>query len=139
MSKIVLVLLAALLVVSLAGCDGGDEDKEPSRVDSPELANAELREAQTAIAACMADAGVATLSSYNNTTGWDGSRGVVQANVFDAADYLYGTFKAHYLVNENGDIVGAINDAWRGLRWHSANHRWTYAPLKNNSIAPSHK
>jgi hypothetical protein len=129
-NKIVLALLMALLVVSLAGCDGGDEDKEGSRVDSPEVANAELHQAQTAIDACMADAGVATLSSYSNTTGWDGSRGVIQANGCDAADYLHGTFKAHYLVNENGDIVGAINDAWRGLRWDNAKHRWTYAPFQ---------
>ena len=130
MSKIVLAVLMAILVVSLAGCDGGDEDKEPSRVDSPELANAELRQAQTAIAACMADAGVAILSNYDVTTGWDGSRGVVQADGCDAADYLHGAFKAHYLVNEKGDIVGAINDAWRGLRWHSALHRWIYAPVQ---------
>jgi len=130
MSKIVLAVLMAILVVSLAGCDGGDEDKEPSRVDSPELANAELRQAQTAIAACMADAGVAILSNYDDTTGWDGSRGMVQANGRDAADYLHGVFKAHYLVNDKGDIVGAINDSWRGLRWHSALHRWIYAPLQ---------
>lgn len=130
MSKIVLALLMVLLVVSLAGCDGADQDREQSGVDSPEVANAELHQAQTAIADCMADAGVTALSSYNDKTGWDGSRGVIQANGCDAADYLHGTFKAHYLVNENGDIVGAVNDAWRDLRWDSAKHQWTYAPFQ---------
>lgn len=130
-NKIVLVLLVALLAVSLTGCGGGDgKDEDQSGVDSPEVANAELHEAQTAIVACMADAEVATLSRYSDTTGWDGSRGVIQANGYDAADYLHGAFKAHYLVNENGDIVGAVNDAWRGLRWDNAKHRWTYAPFQ---------
>jgi len=130
MSKIVLALLMVLLAVSLAGCDEADQDREQSGVDSPEVANAELHQAQTAIADCMADAGVTALSSYNDKTGWDGSRGVIQAKGYDAADYLHGTFKAHYLVNKNGDIVGAVNDAWRGLRWDSAKHRWTYAPFQ---------
>jgi len=64
------------------------------------------------------------LSSYNNTTGWDGSQGVITANGYDAADYIHGIFKAHYLVTENGDIVGAINDSWVGLHWDAELARW---------------
>jgi hypothetical protein len=94
----------------------------PTDVDR---ANAELHQAQSAIAACMAEAGVDKLSSYNDTTGWNGSPGVIQADGCDAADYVHGTFRALYLVDENGDIVGVASHAWSGLQWDSVLDEWT--------------
>jgi hypothetical protein len=94
----------------------------PEEVDR---ANAELHQAQTAIAACMADAAVDKLSSYNDTTGWNGSPGVIQANGCDAADYAHGIFRASYLVDDNGDIVGVANHVWGDLQWDSVLGEWT--------------
>jgi len=96
----------------------------PSPPSSLEQAKTGLHQAQTAIAACMADAGTGFLTTYEPTTGWDGSQGVITANGYDAADYIHGIFKAHYLVTENGDIVGAINDSWVGLHWDAELARW---------------
>jgi hypothetical protein len=94
----------------------------PEEVDR---ANAELHQAQTAIASCMAEAEVDKLSSYNDTTGWNGSPGVIQANGCDAADYVHGIFRASYLVDENGDIVGVANHVWGDLQWDSVLGEWT--------------
>jgi hypothetical protein len=94
----------------------------PEEVDR---ANAELHQAQTAIDTCMAEAGVDKLSSYDDSTGWKGSPGVIQANGCDAADYVHGTFRAFYLVDENGDIVGVANPVWSGLQWDSVLRQWT--------------
>jgi len=93
-----------------------------------DAANTELHQAQTAIAACMADAGVSVLTTYDQTTGWSGSSGVITAVVggrtYDAAVYLNGGFKARYLVNSYGEIVGAINDSWSGIEWDSVLKCW---------------
>jgi hypothetical protein len=94
----------------------------PEEVDR---ANAELHQAQTAIASCMAEAEVDKLSNYNDTTGWNGSPGVIQANGCDAADYVHGIFRASYLVDENGDIVGVANHVWGDLQWDSVLGEWT--------------
>jgi len=94
----------------------------PEEVDR---ANAELHQAQTAIAACMAEAQVDKLSSYNDTTGWNGSPGVIQADGCDAANYVHGIFRASYLVDENGDIVGVANHVWSGLQWDGDLRQWT--------------
>jgi hypothetical protein len=102
--------------------EGGITAGGPTDVDR---ANAELHQAQSAIAACMADAGVDKLSSYNDTTGWNGSPGMIQADGCDAANYVHGTFRALYLVDENGDIVGVASHAWSGLQWDSALDEWT--------------
>ena len=97
-----------------------------------EAANTELHQAQTAVAACMADAGSAALSAFNNTTGWDGTAGTIQAQsptlTYDASTYLLNKpFRAHYLVNRDGSIVGAINDSWSGIQW-STDNRWEKIP-----------
>jgi len=96
----------------------------PEEVDR---ANAELRQAQSAIAACMEKAGVDKLSSYNDTTGWNGSPGVIQADGCDAAGNVHGIFRASYLVDENGDIVGVANHVWSGLQWDGDLRQWTEA------------
>ena len=41
-----------------------------------------------------------------------------------AAGYLNGGFKAHYLVNRYGQIVGAINDSWSGIEWDGVLKCW---------------
>jgi len=94
----------------------------PEEVDR---ANAELHQAQTAIATCMAEAGAGKLSNYNDTTGWNGSPGVIEADGCDAADYVHGIFRASYLVDENGDIVGVANHVWGGLQWDGVLGEWT--------------
>jgi len=92
----------------------------PEEVDR---ANAELHQAQTAIAYCMDAAGADKLSMFNNSTGWNGSPGVIEADGCDAADYVHGIFRALYLVDETGDIVGVANHVWNDLQWDSG--EWT--------------
>ncbi len=87
-----------------------------------QAANTELHQAQTAIIACMADAETAQLDAA--ATGWDGSGEVVEASVtstnttYDAANYLYGTFRATYDVSIDGAIeAGAAGDWGDGITW----------------------
>ena len=94
-------------------------------LEEVDRANAELYQAQTAIASCMAKAEVDKLSSYNDSTGWNGNPGVIQADGCDAADYVHGIFRASYLVDENGDIVGVANHVWSDLQWDSVLREWT--------------
>lgn len=94
----------------------------PEEVDR---ANAELDQAQTAIASCMAEAEVDRLSSYDDSTGWNGNPGVIEADGCDAADYVHGIFRALYLVDETGDIVGVANHVWNDLQWDSVLREWT--------------
>jgi len=101
---------------------GGITAGGPTEVDR---ANAELHQAQSAIAACMAEAEVDKLSRYDDSTGWKGSPGVIQADGCDAADYVHGIFRAFYLVDENGDIVGVANHVWGDLQWDSVLGQWT--------------
>jgi len=88
-----------------------------------EAANTELHQAQTAIAAAMADAGVGTVDA--TAAAWDGTAGVVEATstaavpvTYDAADYLMGrAFKATYQVDINGNIVAGTNVSWSKVTW----------------------
>jgi prepilin-type N-terminal cleavage/methylation domain-containing protein len=97
-----------------------------------EAAKTELHQAQTAIAACMSDAGSGTLTANNNTTGWDGSAGEVYcvagspAVTYDAHSYLHGTFKAFYTVDPNGDItgIGTSGYTWSGIHWDATVGNW---------------
>ena len=86
-----------------------------------EAAKTELHQAQTAIVACMADAGASNLTTYGN---WDGGTGQVTAGGKDAADYLYGKFKAIYNVAENGTILSGTSVSWSGIAWDSGNSTW---------------
>jgi hypothetical protein len=88
-------------------------------------ANAELQQAQAAITTCMAEAEADKLSNYNDTTGWNGSPGVIEADGCDAADYVHGAFRALYLVDETGDIVGVASHVWNDLQWDSVLGEWT--------------
>ena len=93
-----------------------------------EAAKTELHQAQTAIVACMADAGASSLSSSGD---WDGSAGVVTAtdgtNTYDAADYIYGKFKATYTVTANGEITNGVvlsSGGWSGIVWDNTTSNW---------------
>jgi len=95
-----------------------------------QAANTELHQAQTAIIACMADAETAQLDAA--ATGWDGSAGAVEATsanvTYDAASYLYGTFRATYDVTIEGAIVsGAAVDWGDGITWGPDNN-WILTP-----------
>jgi len=93
-------------------------------------AHTEYLWAQTAVHACLADAGADALSSYNNTTGWGGSPGVIQADGYDAADFLTDSFaiifNAYYKVEEDGDItgIGTGGETWPGVHWDDDIGNW---------------
>jgi general secretion pathway protein G len=102
-----------------------------------ESAKTELHQAQTAVVACMADAGVATLTTTSTT--WNGSSGVITAVVgtppvtYDAATYLMGSaFKAVYTVSTNGEITaGSLTGTligttkpWSGISWSASGKTW---------------
>jgi len=92
------------------------------RAKELEGAMAELHEAQTAVATCMADAGISAFNA--DVTGWDGSTGIVKAGEHDAADYLSGkTFKATYDVAKNGDIIHGTAVSWIGIVWGTTGWR----------------
>ena len=88
----ILGVIAAIVALNVAGFFGRG---------TLQAANTELHQAQTAIIAAMADAG------SNNVTvagPWAGNSSVVVAHgpsgSFDAADYIYGPFRAAYSVNQ---------------------------------------
>ena len=91
-----------------------------------EAAKTELHQAQTAIVACMADAGASQLDSA--VGGWDGGTGQVTAGsgAYDAANYLYGKFKATYDVGKDGTIKQGYPGSWSGIKW-GANGTWEKA------------
>jgi type IV pilus assembly protein PilA len=95
-----------------------------------QAANTELHQAQTAIIACMADAETAQLDAA--ASAWDGSPGGVQATsgniTYDAADYVYGTFRATYDVLVDGSIETGYQGDWGdGISWDDANKNWELA------------
>jgi hypothetical protein len=95
-----------------------------------EAAKTEFHQAQTAVAACMADAGSGSLSEYENATGWNGELGVIVAtdgvSNFDAGDYVHGLFKAYYLVKDDGEIQGVdpATETWSGVHWDDTVGNW---------------
>ena len=97
-----------------------------------EAAKTELHQAQTAVAACMADAGSGLLTANDNTNGWDGSPGevycVVNATTYDANDYIHGLFKANYTVQPDGDIdgIGTGSFTWSGIHWDDNENNWVH-------------
>ena len=95
-----------------------------------QAANTELHQAQTAIIACMADAETAQLDAA--ASAWDGSAGGVEATsanvTYDAASYLYGTFRATYDVAQDGSIgAGSPVDWGDGITWGPDNN-WILTP-----------
>ena len=88
-----------------------------------EGATAELHEAQTAIATCMANAGTTEFDA--DVTGWDGRPGIVKAGGDDAANYLGGkTLKATYDVAKSGHIIRGTNVSWIGIVWGTTGWRF---------------
>jgi len=102
-----------------------------------QAANTELHQCQTAIIAAMADAQSAQLdpdASY--PASWQGEQLVVQAvsgnSTYDAADYVYGLFRATYLVEQDGSIIDADPDITGGwgpsIMWESGAGNWILTP-----------
>jgi prepilin-type N-terminal cleavage/methylation domain-containing protein len=93
-----------------------------------EAAKTEFHQAQTAIAACMSDAGSGLLDTNNTGTGWNGECGVITATdgvtTFDACDYVHGIFKAYYQVQQDGEIVGVGSETWGGVTWNTTIGNW---------------
>jgi type IV pilus assembly protein PilA len=98
-----------------------------------EAAKTELHQAQTAVAACLADAGVGTLNTAAVIPAWDGSEGDVIAvgannTAFDAADYVHGLFRGLYDIDVDGTILaGYPNDWGTGIQW-GADGQWEKVP-----------
>ncbi len=130
MNRVVVVFLLMLaLTATLAGCSSGGT---VHYIDKAELeaARTELHQAQTAITACLYEAGRSQLDSAARA--WDGRPDQVTCTVgvqaYDAADYLHvAGFKARYDVDVNGDISRGRNVSWLGVRWDAAVRQW--APL----------
>ena len=85
-------------------------------------ANAELRQARTAIGGCMVEAGATQLDA-GAPVNWDGSAGSVTATnaegmVYDASDYLrVKRLKATYRLTPIGEITGVTEKEWSGITW----------------------
>ena len=90
-----------------------------------QAAQTELHQAQTAIGSCMSDAEKSSLDS--SVSAWDGSSGVVKCGNYDAADYLYGKFKAMYDVAKDGSISNGqplASGGWSDITWDNTTGRW---------------
>jgi len=85
-------------------------------------ANAELRQARTAIGGCMVEAGETQLD-ISAPVRWDGSEDVITATsdggvVYDASDYLrLKRLKATYRLTPTGEITGVTEKEWSGITW----------------------
>ena len=102
-----------------------------------QAANTELHQVQTAIISAMADGevGVLTAPADGNQADWAGGNGTiyvqlggVNGTVYDAADYVYGPFRATYTINHEGAITTAVCDyegGWgSGIAWNSTVQNW---------------
>ena len=90
-----------------------------------QAAQTELHQAQTAIGSCMFGAEESSLGG--SASAWDGSSGVVKCGNYDAADYLYGKFKATYDVAEDGSISNGqplASGGWSGITWDNTTGTW---------------
>jgi len=94
-----------------------------------QAANTELHQCQTAIISTMADGETAQLTTSG---AWDGNPSVVTVVVgndtYDAADYIYGLFRASYTVNQDGSISSGtanITGGWgTGIVWDDDADNW---------------
>jgi prepilin-type N-terminal cleavage/methylation domain-containing protein len=104
-----------------------------------QAAKTELYQAQTAIISAMADGEtLLTEPVGDNTTEWLGEKQKVWVESgdavgydtadFDAADYIYGAFRATYIVNGHGEILSGSCNAtgqWgNGVVWDSDLKGW---------------
>lgn len=99
-----------------------------------QAANTELHQAQTAVIAAMSDTEGNTLTV--NGTEWVGQPNYVVAHgaagkVADAADYIYGQFRAAYTVTLDGQIVfgsSNITGGWGpNIAWNTTYMAWVRA------------
>ena len=124
----ILGIIAAVVALNIAGFFGRG---------TLQAANTELHQAQTAIIASMADA---ESNNITVTAGpWAGQAGCVEvtgpAGTFDAADYVYGPFRAAYTVNDSDDKGAitsgdsSIDGGWGGaIQWSTAYLNWEVTP-----------
>lgn len=109
-----------VVVLTVSG-PGGKADEEKvgavTVLSCSEAANVELSEAKLAIQACLSAAGRTTLDAP--VPAWDGSRGVVTAGGFDAADYLrtWKSFKATYEIGPDGTVQSGTDVSWGCVVW----------------------
>ena len=110
-----------------------------------QAANTELHQVQTAIISAMADAETAALTApaSNATVYWAGGNGTIYygdtggtegVDYFDGAHYVYGPFRAAYLIDNSGAILSATTDndlcsdiignPWSGIAWDDTNKNW---------------
>jgi len=102
-----------------------------------QAANTELHQAQTAIISCMAEGETAQLTAFGD---WDGNLNVVKVVVggvggnvtYDAAEYIYGLFRATYTVGQDGSITAGACDyvgGWGdGIVWDGSAGNWKLTP-----------
>ena len=99
-----------------------------------QAANTEMHNAKTAVAACMYQANV---SSVTNLAGWTGDnatspRAVGATETSSAFDFVNGSFKATYTFTADGTLVtsGAgipVNKetgGWSGIVWNTTTAAW---------------
>ena len=109
-----------------------------------QAANTELHQVQTAIISLMADAetGTIMLTGTNVSVWWAGGSADAPYYVSatfngTAADYVYGPFRAAYLIDTNGNILDACTEdcvifdwaaegrsPWSGIEWDEINKSW---------------
>jgi prepilin-type N-terminal cleavage/methylation domain-containing protein len=100
-----------------------------------QAANTELHQVQTAIIAAMADGETGLLTSpslVEVSKPWSGGNGTIYVTVgnstFDASDYVYGPFRATYVIDHEGAILGATCNAtgqWGpGIVWDGNVRSW---------------
>jgi prepilin-type N-terminal cleavage/methylation domain-containing protein len=136
----ILGVIAAVVALNVSGFFGRG---------TVQAANTELHQVQTAIISAMADGESGTLTSPGaNATHayWAGGNGTVWVTTsnnvtFDAADYVYGPFRAAYEINHEGSIVqgwlgnegsvpGDVTTAlagrtpWTNIHWDPINRNW---------------
>ena len=116
-----------------------------------QAANTELHQVQTAIISLMADGetGTITLPGGANMTWWPGGSDLAPTatrgeDTYSASDYVYGPFRASYLIDSGGNILWAVcaataavevpaapdvgtstaTNPWSGIVWNNQNRNW---------------
>ena len=121
----ILGVIAAVVALNVAGFFGRG---------TLQAANTELHQAQTAIIAAMADAQSNVITVAGTVWAGQGSYVTVAGagnTTYDAADYVYGPFRARYEVDSQGGIVGGDAN-WEGgwgttIEWCAGYMNWVVA------------
>jgi len=131
----ILGVIAAVVALNVAGFFGRG---------TLQAANTELHQAQTAIIAAMADAETNVIEGEDFPIYWSGESEFIEivgtdGETYDASTYVYGPFRATYMVDSTGAIVGgcsdgrltpdctfcAANNPWGHAIFWSQNDNWT--------------